>query len=47
MQPADGFKRPKRSQLDWRGWIALFWVLSWALVYGVKMLQARGVHISF
>jgi hypothetical protein len=27
---------------DWRGWIALLWVLWWGWAYGVMAIQARG-----
>jgi hypothetical protein len=45
MQPPDGFKTPNRSHFDWRGWIALIWVLWWASAYGVMILQARSPHL--
>jgi hypothetical protein len=45
MQRPDGFNTPNRSQLDWRGWIALFWVLWWASAYAVTTFQARSPHV--
>ncbi len=34
-----------RSSPDWRGWIALAWVLLWGLAYVVMLLQARAPQV--
>jgi hypothetical protein len=34
-----------RSSADWRGWIALAWVVFWGCAYALMMLQARAPRI--
>ncbi len=45
MRRRPGFLLVSRAQLDWRGWIALIWVLWWAWAYGLMVLQARAPQI--
>jgi hypothetical protein len=34
-----------RTRVDWRGWIALAWVLWWAWSYGLMAVQARSPQV--
>jgi hypothetical protein len=34
-----------RTQVDWRGWIALAWVLWWAWAYALMAVPARGPQV--
>ena len=34
-----------RSRIDWRGWIALAWVLGWGWAYGITLFRARGNQV--
>jgi hypothetical protein len=33
--------RPLRSRPDWRGWIALTWVVFWGSAYALTVIHAR------
>jgi hypothetical protein len=45
MHRRDGFKTPDRPQLDWRGWIALAWVVCWGWAYGAMAIEARSPQV--
>jgi len=45
MPRRDGFKSPDRSRLDWRGWIALLWVMWWGWAYCVMAIEARSPQV--
>jgi CHASE2 domain-containing sensor protein len=34
-----------RTRPDWRGWIALAWVLAWGCVYALMAIQARAPQV--
>jgi hypothetical protein len=34
-----------RWRLDWRGWIALCWVLWWGWAYGAMAIQAKSPQV--
>jgi hypothetical protein len=36
---------PPHNRLDWRGWIALVWVLVWGWVYALMAIQARAPQL--
>jgi hypothetical protein len=36
---------PRKNRPDWRGWIALAWVLWWAWAYGRMAIQARAPQV--
>jgi hypothetical protein len=36
---------PTRHRVDWRGWVALAWVLGWGWAYGVMVFHARGQQV--
>ena len=41
-----GFKLPERMvRIDWRGWIALAWVLWWGRAYVLMVIHARSPQI--
>jgi hypothetical protein len=45
MQELTDSKFPARRCPDWRGWIALAWVLCWGCGYCSMALKARGPRI--
>jgi len=45
MPRTDNFKTPDRWPLDWRGWIALLWVLWWGWAYCVMAIEARSPQV--
>jgi hypothetical protein len=45
MRPRLGCQLPDRPRLDWRGWIALAWVLWWAWKYALMAVQARSPQV--
>jgi hypothetical protein len=45
MQHSTGSKPPARPGLDWRGWIALAWVLCWGCAYCNMAVKARGPRV--
>jgi hypothetical protein len=45
MPKPPGFKLPERMQIDWRGWIALAWVLWWGWAYALMVFHARSPQI--
>jgi hypothetical protein len=36
---------PRRNRPDWRGWIALAWVLVWGWAYALMAIQARAPQV--
>ena len=34
-----------RSRPDWRGWIALAWVIGWGWAYGIMAFHARAPQV--
>ena len=36
---------PQRNRPDWRGWIAVVWVLVWGWAYAVMAVQARAPQV--
>ncbi len=34
-----------RDRVDWRGWIALAWVLFWGWTYALMAIQARAPQV--
>ena len=36
---------PSRSRPDWRGWIALVWVVFWGSAYALTAIQARSPQV--
>jgi hypothetical protein len=34
-----------RPRPDWRGWIALVWVIGWGWAYGTMVFQARAPQL--
>ncbi len=45
MRRRPGLPRGSRAPLDWRGWIALAWVLWWAWAYGRMAIQAKAPQV--
>jgi hypothetical protein len=41
MPASDDQPLKSRTRPDWRGWIALAWVVIWASAYTVTVIQAR------
>jgi hypothetical protein len=40
-----GGSAPGQNRPDWRGWIALLWVLVWGWAYAVMTIQARAPQV--
>jgi hypothetical protein len=45
MHPCERSPIPSRRRPDWRGWIALIWVLYWAWAYSLMVIQARSPQV--
>jgi hypothetical protein len=45
MRPRPGLFHFAQARIDWRGWIALAWVLWWAWAYALMALPARGPQV--
>jgi hypothetical protein len=45
MPPIPGSPRFSRTRPDWRGWIALTWVLVWAWAYALMAIEARSPQV--
>lgn len=45
MRHRTGLPGGSRAPFDWRGWIALAWVLWWAWAYGLMAIQARAPQV--
>jgi len=45
MPRTDNFKTPDQRPPDWRGWIALLWVLWWGWAYCVMAIEARSPQV--
>jgi hypothetical protein len=45
MPPRPDSQDPDRVRWDWRGWIALVWVLVWGWAYAVMAVQARAPQV--
>ncbi len=44
MAPDDPAPHP-RTRIDWRGWLALAWVLFWGWAYTLMVIQARAPQV--
>jgi hypothetical protein len=45
IQPRIGRLKLSDRWLDWRGWLALLWVLWWGWSYALMTFQARGPQV--
>ena len=45
MRHRPSLPRFSRAPFDWRGWIALAWVLWWAWAYALMAVQAKGPQV--
>ena len=45
MQDLSTVEPRHRPRPDWRGWIALVWVIGWGCAYGTMVLQARAPQV--
>ncbi len=41
MAKTDDSNHPDRIRIDWRGWLALAWVLWWGWAYALMVIHAR------
>jgi hypothetical protein len=45
MRRSPGLARVSPARFDWRGWIALAWVLWWGWAYALMAVRARGPQV--